>query len=41
MGFEHTVAAFERPKTFHALDHAATVTGPDKRNVEHLHPRIL
>jgi hypothetical protein len=27
MGFEPTIPVFEREKTFHALDHAATVIG--------------
>jgi hypothetical protein len=27
VGFETTIPAFERAKTFHALDRAATVTG--------------
>jgi hypothetical protein len=27
VGFEHTIPAFERAKTFHAFDRAATVTG--------------
>jgi hypothetical protein len=27
MGFEHTIPAFERAKTVHELDRAATVTG--------------
>jgi hypothetical protein len=27
VGFEHTIAAFERAKTVHTLDRAATVTG--------------
>jgi hypothetical protein len=26
-GFEPTIPVFKRPKTFHALDRAATVTG--------------
>jgi hypothetical protein len=28
VGFEHTIPAFERLKTVHALDRAATVIGP-------------
>jgi hypothetical protein len=27
VGFEHTIPAFERAKTFHVLDRAATVMG--------------
>jgi hypothetical protein len=27
VGFEHTIPIFERAKTFHALDRAATVIG--------------
>jgi hypothetical protein len=27
VGFEHTIPASERAKTFHALDRSATVTG--------------
>jgi hypothetical protein len=29
VGFEPTIPAFERAKTFHALDRAATVIGSD------------
>jgi hypothetical protein len=28
VGFEPKISAFERAKTFHALDHAATVISP-------------
>jgi hypothetical protein len=40
MGFEHTIPVFERAKTFHALDRAATVTGENKSNKSKLHPEI-
>jgi hypothetical protein len=33
MGFERTIPAFERAKTIHALDRAATVIGKDFRGV--------
>jgi hypothetical protein len=35
VGLEHTILAFERRKTFHALDRAATVIG----NVPNIHTK--
>jgi hypothetical protein len=42
VGFEATIPAFERAKTVHALDRAATVIGiKTYGGVIHIHPRIL
>jgi hypothetical protein len=35
-GFEHTIPVFERAKTFHALDRAATVIGQNTNNEHNL-----
>jgi hypothetical protein len=42
VGFEITIPVFERSKTVHALDRAATVTGMlVKSSTRHYNPKIL
>jgi hypothetical protein len=41
VGFELTITVFERAKTFHALDHAATVKGPDFVSLLQMHRKVI